>query len=165
MINHYPLTVAKSIDLQQLCQANFGVDLTIERIVASDLSSGKDCTITVFETTSHDFYAYCDSTTPLTLRDVKRLMRRAGIKASLYMPPVDQPHYFTRFSVQAFNAAFPGRALHADDDLTFYESLAPYTPALVKVAEISGELREYRLDSRQWQKVLDFSYKRIAVSL
>lgn len=161
VINQYPVAVAKSIDLQQICRANFGVDFTISQIIADDLTAGNACTVTVFMVMSGDMYAYCQSETLLTLRDVKRLMRRVGIDTAEYLPPAGQRNYFTNHSIQAFKAAFPGRTLHADDDLTFYESLAPYSPALIRVSEIAGELHAYQQAFGQWQKALDYNYKRI----
>lgn len=165
MIDQYPATVAKSIDLQQICQAEFGVDFTIQRIIADNLPSSKGSSTTIFETTSYEVYAYCQSDTLLTLRDIKHILRHVGVTSAEYIAPAHQPRYFTHFGIKAFNAAFPGRMLHADDDITFYESLAPYTPALAKVSEIAGELHQYDQALNTWHTAIEHSYKRIAVAL
>lgn len=165
MMIRTPATVAKSIDIQQICQEEFGVSFDVKRIIADSLLTDKGSYTTVFETTSHEIYAYCHSDNDLTQRDIKRILNRAGIKPNAYLPPAGQPHYFTHFGIAGFKTAYPGRVLQPGNDLSFYESLAPYNPALVKVSEIGGELREYNRALNIWQNARDFRYKQIAVSL
>lgn len=160
MTNLYP---TEYIDLESTCRAHFGAALQIQRIVARNIPTGKSSYTSVFESTKGETYALCVADTPLTLADVKRIIRGAGMEAETFFPPSNNPNYFLQYGQQAFLAAFPGRKLNASDDLSFYTSLAPYMPALVKVAQVKGELRQYVPVIGKWYKLLNYSYNRIEV--
>lgn len=150
-------------DLEATCQVYFGTSFHIQRIVASEVPTGTSSRSTVFETTKGDTYALCMADAPLTLGEVKQLIRGMGMKAETFLPPFNKPDYFAQYGRDAFLAAFPGRRLTSDDDISFYMSLAPYSPALVKVAQVERELRQYVPIVNRWHKFVDYSYNRIKV--
>jgi hypothetical protein len=155
--------VTELIDLEGTCRAHFDAPLDIKRIVASNIPTGKSSHTTVFETKDRNVYALCESDLPLTLADIKKIMRGMGIEAKEYLPPAFDKDYFLNYGRDAFLAAYPGRKLVTNDDLSYYESLAPYTPALIKIARVKHELRQFVPVVNQWYKTLDYSYNQIEV--
>lgn len=153
------------IDLEGTCRAHFDAPLRIARIVAENIPTGKSSCTSVFETKNHEVYALITSDTPLVLADIKRIARGVGIEAAAYVPPAFDSNYFLNYGRDGFLAAYPGRKLTATDDISYYESLAPYTPALIKVASVKTELRQYVPVINQWRKVVDYSYSHIEVRL
>ena len=150
-------------DLEATCRAYFGTSFNIQRIVVSEVQTSASSHSSVFETTKGETYALCMSDSPLTLAEVKQVIRGMGMKAETFLPPLNKPDYFLQYGREAFLAAFPGRRLTAYDDISFYMSLAPYSPALVKVASVEGELRQYVPIVNKWHKLVDYSYSRIKV--
>lgn len=155
--------VTELIDLESTCRAHFGTTFHVKRIVAQSIPTGKTSSTTVFETKAHERYALCVSDVPLTLKDVQRIMRGMGIEAASFLPPAFDPNYFVNYARGAFLAAYPGRKLTANDDISYYQSLAPYTPALVKIAQVKDGLRQFVPVVNQWHKAMDYSYSHIEV--
>lgn len=153
------------VDLEHACQDNFGVQLKIKRIISDDISTSDKSNTTVFETDNHTIYAFCRADSKLTLSDVKHIMKRMGMEVEAFLPPRGIDDYFVKFSRQAFTATYPGRNV---GDMTaqqraFYQDLAPYSPALVRVGRVKGEIREYFAALQRWQRSRPYSYARIKV--
>jgi len=47
------------------------------------------------------------------------------------LPPKGRPRYFDEIGRKKFNEVFPGQKNISDEDIIFYKTLAPYSPALI----------------------------------
>ncbi|HEU5122253.1 MAG TPA: hypothetical protein VFT59_05410 [Candidatus Saccharimonadales bacterium] len=146
--------------IEHACQTTFAYSVRVTNIVADALETPKNSHTTIFETDGGELLALCHSNETLELGDIKRIIRGMGLEAAYYFPPAGYDNYFIDFGKKAFAASFPGRRITEHDNLSFYESLAPYNPALVKIGKINGEIRGYIPVLEQWYKVVDFNYSK-----
>jgi hypothetical protein len=82
------------------------------------------------------------------------------------MPPKGQPLYFDEIGKRKFEEIFPGRKVTNDEDIAFYKTLAPYSPALIAIREVKNGVI-YQYDSYSmggWRPHTKFSYRRIMTS-
>lgn len=149
--------------LEQTCKENFAIDITVKQIIARDVYAGKDSYATLFEDNQGLLYAFCDGTS-LTLADVKEIVHGMGMEADTYFPPYGDPHYFLEQGKKNFFAVFPGRISVKDDEIRFYQTLAVYNPALVRITRVKGEIREFSPLGKRWQPLKNYSYARMRVS-
>ena len=91
------------------------------------------------------------------------MVKRMSMVADAYLPPRKDGDYFDRIAVAKFKDVFPGRTPANDGDLRFYRLLAPYNPALVRIAEVTdGVVRQFdSSDSTNWRVAAKYTYKRI----
>lgn len=152
--------------IEKLVSARFGLGVDIKSVVARDVPTSHTTKATVFLTNKNQLYALLSGEAPFTLGDVRKVVKRMGMVADAYVPPKDEPDYFDRVAREKFRAVFPGRHDPLDTDLRFYRLLAPYNPALVRIAEVSeGVIRQYdSADSSNWRVAAKFAYKRIKTS-
>ena len=162
VISSHGVTLHKS-DIEHLCRDSFGVTLLVKRIVIADLTSSKGTRTTVFESTNGGLYAFSSVTAPLVLADIQKIMTRVGISVERYLPPRGDSEYFLQFGRSAFLDAYPGRRSVEDRETTFYQTLAPYGPALVKIARIKEGLFEFIPVVERWHKKMNYSYNPIEV--
>lgn len=153
----------KVAQVERLCKQQFGVNLHVREIVFDDVKAGKNSYVTIFQADKHTLYALLESDDPLTLFDVKSIMKSMGIEADDYLPPQGDQTYFMRHGHEVFLKAYPGRKTETDQERMYYRTLSPYRPALVRIAKISGEVRQYNTSSPRWQKSDDYSYVRMKV--
>lgn len=153
----------KVAQVERMCKQQFGVNLHVREIVFDDVRAGKNSYATIFQADKHTMYVLLESDDPLTLFDVKGIMKSMGIEADAYMPPHGDETYFMRNGHQAFLSAYPGRKTETDQERMYYRTLSPYSPALVRIAKIGGEIRHYDTASPRWQKSDDYSYVRMKV--
>jgi len=163
MLSFFNKNVLKVPQLERICKDYFGVDLGITNIVLNYIPTSKNSHTTVFKADRHTVYALCVSDDPLVLADIKSIIKLMGMKAEEFLPPDADTNYFLRFGHEKFLSAYPGRKSCADDETTFYQTLAPYNTALVRISKINGEIRQYDDTWKQWQKALEFSYLRMQV--
>ena len=83
-----------------------------------------------------ELLAYITARAIMTLGDVKRLVRRMGLRPERFVPPKHQPNYFDDVATEKFQAVFPGMNVTSPDDLIYYRTLVPYNPALVVISEV-----------------------------
>ena len=162
------LTVVKKnvLNLSQIekfCFNYFTVSLQINRVLINSMPTSHNSFTTVFTTNNHAVYALCLSDELLELADIKNIIKHAGMKAESYLPPYADENYFLRYGKNIFLSVFPGRKTCTPQETTFYQTLAPYNPALVKIEKVNGELRQYNIFCEKWQKALEFSYLRMQV--
>ena len=119
--------------LESTCRALFGTSIKPKHILESNIPTRKSSYTTIFETTKGEIYALCIADTPLVFADVRRIIRDIDDGPVKYIPPQNNAEYFHAYGRQAFRDSFPGRTLNSDDDISFYVSLAPYNPALVRL--------------------------------
>jgi hypothetical protein len=151
------------IAIEETAREQFGVHFDIQQVIVRDAPTSHTTKASVFLTTKGQLYALINGRAPLTLGDVRKIVRRMGMTADAYIPPKHEPHYFDRVATEKFRDVFPGRSVVSDQDLLFYRLLAPYNPALVRIAGVdSGVIRQFdSADSSNWRVAAKFAYKRI----
>lgn len=154
---------AEIIDIEQKCRDLFDLGVHVRRVVIGNVQTGARARATVFEADRHTLYVLCMGDDTLVLRDVQRMIKGMGIEPEAYLPPHGDKNYFAEFGRQAIKSMYPGRTSSAGLETSFYQALAPYSPALVRIARINGEIREYHSPLQQWQKLQDCSYSKIKV--
>lgn len=154
------------IALQRIAKEHFGVEVEIDKVIVRQVEVSRTTTATVFLTKKKQLLVYISGHSKLLLSDVKKIVNRMGLKAELYFPPKGQIDYFDTIGREKFRDVFPGRTNITDNDILFYRTLAPYSPALVLISEVkSGEIYQYDSDARgDWRLAAKFAYRRIKTS-
>lgn len=150
---NYELSRIKSI-----CSNYFNIEPDIKELILDSAPSSNNTNTTIFETSTDEVYALCLSEKALTLADVKSIMRSMGIKADSFLAPKGDEDYFLKYGQRIYKSVFPAKKLTNEQDIEFYKTLAPYSPALIKVAKINGIIRKYNTNWHQWQKALELNY-------
>lgn len=152
--------------LERVTKEKFGVDLEIGQVIARQIEVSRMTTATVFLTKKKQLIVYIDGHSHLLLGDVKKIITRMGLKAEVFFPPKGQPDYFDVVGRDKFREVFPGREHIGEDDIVFYKTLSPYSPALVSISEVkNGEIYRYDSDARgSWRIATKFTYRRIKTS-
>lgn len=149
------------IAIERTCAERFGVKIDIAEVVARGIQTGVASQGTIFKTTNGQVWLFVASQSPQLLDDVQKIVSRMNVEAEMFYPPHGEADYFTRIGREKFKAMFPGKPIVTDDDLRYYKKLAPYNPALVRLAKIKGEIRGYNLQSKAWHKVKEYNYNKI----
>lgn len=154
------------VAMERQIKAEFGVNVEVESVIARRFPVGRSVDATLFLTTKKQLFLYVSGEARLLLSDIKKIVSRAGLHAELYMPPKGQPQYFDDIGRAKFEEIFPGRNVINDEDIAFYKTLAPYSPALVLIHEVkNGIIYQYDSDATgQWRPSVKFSYRRIKTS-
>ena len=138
--------------------------LTIDEILYDDIETGKGAYCVLFRTKRREIYALYMAKQPQTLLSVRHTVRSMGLEAESYAAPYGDKLYFKRKGFEIFKQAYPGRTQWTKQEQSFYQTLVEYSPALVKIAKIHGEVRRYNPNySTKWQKVLDMHYEKMKV--
>ncbi|MGD8373919.1 MAG: hypothetical protein PVI21_03620 [Candidatus Woesebacteria bacterium] len=156
-------TSLESREVARVCSQYFGVNVDIKHMVIADVSTGKSSFTSVFEASDHTIYALCTSNENLTLADVRKIIHGMGMEADAYLPPMGSRNYFEDYGRRAFAMAYPARKIGSEKELAYYKTMAPYSPALVRISKINGEIREYLAALQRWQKAMGYSYRRIKI--
>ncbi|HWT39804.1 MAG TPA: hypothetical protein VN081_00815 [Dongiaceae bacterium] len=154
------------VALERQIKARFGVAVEVDSVIARRMPVGRSLEATLFLTNKKQLYFYIDGQAPLLFSDVKKIVSRAGLMAELYVPPKGRPNYFDEIGTAKFQEIFPGRKAVNAEDIAFYRTLAPYSPALVLIHEVkNGIVYQYDSDARGgWRPHTKFSYRRIKTS-
>lgn len=154
------------VALERQLRDRFGINVEVDSMVARRFPVGRSVEASLFLSNRKQLYLYIYGESPLLLSDVKKLVAKAGLVAEGYLPPAGRPNYFDEVGEKKFNEVFPGRKSIGAEDLIFYKTLAPYSPALVLIREVkNGTVYQYDSDSRDgWRPFTKFSYRRIAAS-
>lgn len=117
--------------LEKSAKERFGVVLDVDSVIARHIAVGQSAYATIFLSSKKQLYCYIDGPAKLLLSDVKKIASRIGIKPELFFPPKGHPGYFDEVGRAKFREVFPGRRDVHDEDIVFYRTLAPYSPALI----------------------------------
>lgn len=147
--------------IERTVEAAFGLKLNISEVIARDISTGYTATATIFKTSPNNVFVLIRSQGAQLLADVQKMLRGMNIDAESFVPPHGDAEYFQRIGVQKFKEMFPGKHIMSDDDTRYYQTLAPYNPALVRVARVKGDIRSFHFESKLWRKVRDYSFSKI----
>lgn len=152
--------------LSQAAKSGFGVSLEVGKLIAQDIPVNRAMRATVFLTKKKQLYCYLHGQGKLSLGEVQKTIARMGLKAEIYLPPKGQPTYFDDIGRAKFREVFPGRGHISDEDIIFYRTLAPYSPALVLISEVKDSvIYQYDDDTRdKWRPAVKFAYRRIRTS-
>lgn len=149
---------------EALCRSYFGVKLSVDTILYDDIETGNGSYCILFQSKRRAMYALYISTQPQTLRSVRQTVRAMGLEAESYAVPYGDASYFKRKGFEIFKQSYPGRVTWTKQEESFYQTLVDYSPALVKIAKIHGEVRRYNPNYHShWQKVMDIHYQKMKV--
>lgn len=151
------------IKVERACKEFFGLKLDISEVIARDIPTSYTSNAVVFKTSPNVVYIYISSQSKLLLADVKKMVRSMNIDAEKYMPPHGDDDYFKRIGTEKFKAMFPGKHIMSEADTRYYQTLAPYNPALVRVMRIKGDIRGFHFESQSWRKVKDYAFNKISL--
>jgi hypothetical protein len=155
--------IYSDIALEEACRKQFSVSVVLDEVIAERVTVGVASEATIFRTTNNIHYAYIASQSNLALADVKAIIRNMGAEADTFLPPHGDAEYFRRIGLKKFKAVFPGKHVTSADDTRYYETLAPYSPALVRLSKIKGDIFEYSIERRQWKKLIPYSYSKMNI--
>ena len=155
------------VALERLIGGQFGVDVDIDSVIARRIPVGRSAEATLFLTRKKQLFLYIHGESKLLLADVQKVVSHVGLVAEMYMPPKGRPRYFDEIGVTKFRDIFPGRKAVSEQDIAFYRTLAPYSPALILIHEVKGgTIYQYDADARgSWRPHAKFSYRRIKTSV
>ncbi|MGV9001954.1 MAG: hypothetical protein ACOH18_03280 [Candidatus Saccharimonadaceae bacterium] len=154
------------VALERQIKSQFGVNAEVESVIARHIPVGRSIEATLFLTDKKQLFLYVSGEARLSLSDIKKIVSRTGLRSDLYMPPKGRPQYFEEVGTTKFLEIFPGRKIISEEDIAFYKTLAPYSPALVLIREVkNGIIYQYDSDSSgSWRPHTKFSYRRIMTS-
>jgi len=158
--------VYHDIALEKNIKAQFGVFAEIDSVIARSFPVSRTAEATLFLTKKKQLFLYIESQSKLLLSDVQKIVSRAGLKAEMYLPPKNRPNYFDEVGTEKFREIFPGRSHINQEDIAFYRTMTPYSPALVLITEVKGGII-YQHDSDssgEWRMNTKFTYRRIKTS-
>jgi len=142
----------------------FHLDLPIDEVLFDDIETGRD-SYAVFFRSGRDMYALLiDENNTQTLGDARHTVRAMGLEAEKFLPPHADDRYFMRAGEKYFQQAFPGRKQWSTQEITHYQSYAVYSPALIRLSRINGEIKRFNTIGSAWQKAFEFSFAKVKVS-
>jgi len=147
--------------IERTIETAFNLKLNISEVVVRDVPTGYTAAATVFKMSPNVVYVFIQSQSAMLLADVRTMLRNMNIDAEAYMPPHGDKEYFERIGTQKFKAMFPGKHIMSADDTRYYQTLAPYSPALVRVARVKGDIRGFHIETKSWRKVKDYAFNKI----
>lgn len=151
------------VQTEKQIKVRFGLDVEVKSVIARRVPVGSATWANVFLSTKGMLYVFIVGTSKMNLGDVKKILARMKLRPELFVPPRGEVNYFDLIGAQKFREVFPGREVVGPGDITFYRTLAPYSPALVQIAEvIDGTIKQYDTDAvGRWRPAAKFSYRRI----
>lgn len=152
--------------LEKTIKAQFGVVADVDAMIGRRFPVSRTAEASLFLTKKKQLFLYISSQSKLLLSDVQKIVGHAGLKAELYLPPKGRPQYFDEVGTQKFREIFPGRSNISHQDIAFYRTLAPYSPALILISEVkNGQIFQFDSDSQgSWRPLVKFAYRRIKTS-
>lgn len=155
--------ILDDIALEKICKNNFGLMFEMDEVIARGVPAGITARATIFKTSTNIHYAFVQAEGNQLLADVRTIVRAMQLEADEFVPPLGDQEYFERFGVARFKELFPGKHIVSADDTLYYRTLAPYNPALVRLARIKGEIRGYDITTKQWRRVRNYAYARMRI--
>ena len=148
--------------LEEIAKEKFDFSVEIQSIILPMSDVGRTAAASVFLTSKNHLAVYVEASSA-TLADIKKIVRRMGLKVEEFLPPKGQPNYFDDIGRERFQSVFPGMKIISSDDLLYYRTLAPYNPALGIISEVkNGEIYQFDPDAcGGWRVGARFRYKRI----
>jgi len=157
-------TLMRQRECNELIPRLFHVYLPVTRFLGEDIETGPHSYAVLFES-GRDTYALLMAAPghEQTLGDVQRIAKGMGVKVQRFFPPEADPLYFYHEGVKHFQKAYPARKQWNKDDIRFYQSLASYSPALIRISAINGSIRRFNVHRNEWQTAFEYSFRKIPV--
>ena len=134
----------------------FRLSLPVDRLLFDDIETGDGSYLMIFQGGDSPYGLFiADGSKTQTYGDVKEMAKQVGLTVESYFPPHADQQYFKREGEKLFQAAFPALKSWTEEDTKFYQQLVEYSPALVRISNIGGELRRYDVSSAMWQKAFE----------
>ena len=149
------------IALEETMSQQFHKKVDITRMIVRNVQVGVTAFASIFRVKGGTMYALIRTPNPQTVGDVRRIAREMGIEFTDMVPPAGVQEYFDMHATRRFKEVYPGRHAISEDDLRYYMTLVPYSPALLKVSRIKGEINEFDPQTRSWHVVKQISYSHI----
>ncbi|SRR6266702_414030 len=149
--------------IERTIEAAFDLKLNISEVVVRDMPAGYTAIATLFKTSPNVLYAFIQSQSAMLLADVRAVLRNMNVDAEAYVSPHGDKEYFERIGVQKFKTMFPGKYIMSAEDTRYYQTLAPYNPALVRIARVKGDIRGFHIETKSWRKVKDYVFSKITL--
>jgi hypothetical protein len=149
--------------LEKMIKAQFGIAASVDSVIARHVPVSRTAEATLFLSAKKQLFLHVTSQSKLLLADVQKIVSRMGLKAEQYLPPKGRPHYFDEIGKKKFQEVFPGRSHVTPQDIAFYRTLTPYSPALILISEVKDGII-YRHDSDSsgsWRQHAKLTYRRI----
>jgi hypothetical protein len=153
--------IYSDLAIERTCKNKFGLSVDIVEVVVRAVPVGITAQATLFKTATGQMLLYITSQATQLLDDVNKIVSRMNLEAEQFLPPNSETDYFERIGRDKFKAMFPGKPIASPEDLRYYRNLAPYNPALVRIAKVKGEVRAYDPQSRTWHKAKQYAYNKI----
>lgn len=150
--------------IKNACKERFGLNIDVAEVVARNFPVSSSSRAALFKAKNGQVLLYIKSRGAQVFGDVQKMVLRMECEADYYYPPHGEPEYFDRVARDKFKVLFPGKHILGEDDLRYYKALAPYSPALVRIAKVKGEVRAYDEQLKAWRKIKDFHYSKIVTS-
>ena len=149
--------------LEKVVRAQFGIAVAVDSVIARQIPVSRTAEATLFLTEKKQLFLYISSQSKLLFADVQKIVSRVGLKAEQYLPPKGRPQYFDEIGTKKFQEVFPGRTHVTPQDIAFYRTLTPYSPALILISEVkAGIIYQFDSDSSgSWRQHARFTYRRI----
>lgn len=152
--------------LEKRVKAVFGPIADVDSVIVRHMPVSRTAEATLFLSKKKQLFLFVDSQSKTLLADIQKIVSRVGLRAEFYFPPKGQPQYFDDIGTRQFRLIFPGRSHISAQDIAFYRTLAPYSPALIQISEVKdGTIYQFDSDSHsQWRPHTKFTYRRIKTS-
>lgn len=154
----------KNTQIEKICREYFSIEIKIKQVLINNTNSSNGSFTSVFQDNHNDIYALCLCDKPLLLLDIKNIINKMSMKAEKYYPPNGDEGYFISFAKKLYESVFPNRKSSNNQEYMFYESYAPYSPALMRISQIKGEIKHYDTSCNQWKSLVDYNYYRVKVN-
>jgi hypothetical protein len=154
--------IYNDLAIEQIAARSFKRTFEIRQVVVREVPVSRTAKATVFLTDQKQLYLFVQAESAIVLDDVRKIAHRMGLQPEEFLPPNGDKDYFSVIARERFKATFPGKPIVSDEDLRFYKLLAPYNPALVRIAAVkTGEILQYDPTSTGWRKAASFSYRKV----
>lgn len=154
--------IFSEVAIEKSIQKVFRKKLEIKQVIVQGVPTSRTSQAMLFLTDNQQLYLYIRAEASMILDDVRKMVNRMGLLADDFLPPGADKQYFDMIGEQKFRSVFPGRTALNENDIRFYKLLAPYNPALVRIAAIkTGEIKQYDMDSGSWRHATRYSYRKV----
>ena len=147
----------KRAEIEYVCNEDFRLQLHVSKVLFDNVTTEFNSYTTVFRTEDGSLYALCQGGDGMRLTDVRRIVKSMNMISDRYYAPYGSADYFDRLGMRVFKRAYPGRNSWTKDEAAYYRTLAPYSPALVKLAKVNAEVHRYNPHAEKWQKISELN--------
>lgn len=154
--------IYNDLAIEEIARKRFSIKLDIKQVIVRNIPTSRTSEATLFMTSNQHLYLFVRAEAAMILDDVRKIVHRMGLEADEFLAPQADKGYFDAIARERYKSTFPGRPISSEEDLRFYRMLAPYNPALVRIAAIkTGVVKQFDLTSGQWRLAGHYSYRKV----